>query len=84
MAITYNPYNWEIRPRDDPTLKGFKQRIKVLEEKRKRIVDIIYFHTSTDQDNLIIGRYIQMFNNIQEDIDVMRIRCHMEKEVYLY
>lgn len=31
-----------------------------------------------------IGRYIQMFNNIQEDIDVMRIRCHMEKEVYLY
>lgn len=36
MAITYNPYNWEIRPRDDPTLKGFKQRIKVLEEKKKK------------------------------------------------
>ena len=83
MAITYNPYNWEIRPRDS-TLNGFKQQIKDLENQRKKIVDLIYFHVSTDRDNLIIGRYIAALNNIQEEIDVMRLRCHMEKEVYFY
>lgn len=83
MAITYNPYNWEIRPRDS-TLNGFKQKIKDLEDRRKKIVDLIHFHTSTDQNNLIIGRYIAALNNIQEEIDVMRLRCHMENEVYLY
>lgn len=83
MAITYNPYNWEIRPRDS-TLNGFKQQIKDLEDKREKIVDLIHFHISTDRDNLIIGRYITALNNIQEEIDVIRIRCHMEEEVYLY
>lgn len=83
MAITYNPYNWEIRPRDS-TQNGFKQKIKDLESQRKKIVDLIHFYTSTDQDNLIIGRYIATLNNIQEEIDVMRIKCHMEDEVYLY
>lgn len=83
MAITYNPYNWEIRPRDS-TLNGFKQQIKDLENQREKIVDLIHFHVSTDRDNLIIGRYIAALNNIQEEIDVMRLRCHMEKEVYFY
>lgn len=83
MAITYNPYNWEIRPRDS-TQNGFKQRIKDLEDQREKIVDLIHFHTATDRDNLTIGRYIATLNNIQEEIEIMRLRCHMEDEVYLY
>ena len=83
MAITYNPYNWEIRPRDS-IQNGFKQKIKDLEDQRERIVDLIHFHTSTDQDNLIIGRYIAALNNIQKEIDIMHLRYHMEDEVYLY
>lgn len=82
MSITYNPYNWKIRPRNS-TLDEYKQKLQELESKRADIIDLIQFRISTDRDNLVIGRYILMLNEIQEEIDVMNLRCFMESEVYI-
>ena len=82
MPITYNPYNWKIRPRN-PNFDKYKQKIQELEAKRANIVDLIQFHTSTDQDNLVIGRYISALNKIQEEIVIIILRWFDKREVYL-
>lgn len=68
MAITYNPYDWEIRP--DPRI----QCKKLLEERKYLIDRLLSAHNMQPIDNVLIGRIIYQLTNIQEQIDILYIR----------
>lgn len=68
MAITYNPYGWEIRP--DPRKKCDK-----LLKQRKYLVDsLLSAYNEQPINNALVGRIIYQLTKIQEKIDILYVR----------